>query len=192
MASIRARDGRPGSRLARIAATSGVLRGARHVALYTSNDGEIDTSVLASKLRARGATVYVPVIVGLRKHRLLRFAPLDDDTPLKANRFGIPEPDISPRRFRHSRELDIVFLPLVAFDADGNRLGMGGGYYDRSLAWRQHRRAFSQARLIGVAYQFQQLDALPVESWDVPIDGILTDAMFRSLRAPATRRQTQR
>jgi len=75
----------------------------------------------------------------------------------------------------------LIFLPLVAFDNAGNRLGMGGGYYDRTLAWKQRRRYWHGSRLIGVAYGFQQLERLPVESWDIGLDGILTDRQYHAL-----------
>ncbi len=168
-------------RLSRVAAASGIVRGARHIALYASNDGEIDVSEFADTLRTCGAACYVPVIVGRRGWRDLSFARMDYDTPIRFNRYGIAEPDTPVREFRRSVQLDLIFLPLVAFDNDGNRIGMGGGYYDRTLAWRRRRRVWSGTRLIGVAYQFQQFDKLPIQSWDIPIDGILTDQQYRSL-----------
>jgi 5-formyltetrahydrofolate cyclo-ligase len=69
----------------------------------------------------------------------------------------------------------VLFVPLVAFDAQGNRLGMGGGYYDSSLAYLRMRRTFRKPKLIGVAYDFQRVAALPCEPWDVPLDAVLTD-----------------
>jgi len=172
---------RAARRLRRIAASSNIIRGARNVALYTSNDGEIDTTDLAALLRGYGATCHVPVIVGRRGQRHLAFAPLEARTPVRPNRYGIPEPVVSAREFRQASQLDLIFMPLVAYDADGNRLGMGGGYYDRTLAWKQRRRHWSGTRLIGVAWQFQRLDRLPVESWDIGLDGILTDTHYRAL-----------
>jgi 5-formyltetrahydrofolate cyclo-ligase len=74
-----------------------------------------------------------------------------------------------------ARELDLILLPLVAFDESGQRLGMGGGFFDRSLAflaWRQHWR---KPHLIGLAYDFQKVAALPREPWDVPLDAVVTD-----------------
>jgi 5-formyltetrahydrofolate cyclo-ligase len=78
----------------------------------------------------------------------------------------------------HSRVLDVILMPLVAFDGQGNRLGMGAGYYDRTLAFLRHRRHWRKPRIIGLAYEFQRMPALPAEPWDVPLDGIITEAGF--------------
>jgi len=71
--------------------------------------------------------------------------------------------------------LDLILLPLVAFDKSGHRLGMGGGYYDRTLAFLAHRRLWRKPHLLGTAYQFQQLETLPTQPWDIPLDGIATE-----------------
>ena len=76
-------------------------------------------------------------------------------------------------------------MPLVAFDEGGNRLGMGGGFYDASLASRSHRAQWGRPVLIGLAHEFQKVDALNVDSWDVPLDGILTDKTFRPINRAA-------
>src|SRR5690606_40461575 len=69
-------------------------------------------------------------------------------------------------------------LPLVAFDARGNRLGMGGGFYDRTFA-RAPRARTLRPRLVGLAHHFQQVASLPAEPWDIPLDAIATDATDR-------------
>jgi 5-formyltetrahydrofolate cyclo-ligase len=76
--------------------------------------------------------------------------------------------------------LDWIFVPVVAFDARGNRLGMGGGYYDASLAVLRHRQCWRRPRLVGLAHEFQRIDTLDVDNWDVPLHGILTDQRFYS------------
>lgn len=94
------------------------------------------------------------------------------------NRFGIPEPDRNAKRLP-SRLLSVVLLPLVGFDSDGNRLGMGGGFYDRTFGYAIHSSA-RRPRLIGVAYECQRsADGLPRRPWDVPLDGVVTEAGLR-------------
>lgn len=92
---------------------------------------------------------------------------------LKQNKFGIPEPLPRAKRIR-PESLDLAFVPLVAFDAQGRRLGMGGGFYDRCFSMRL-KRFHKKPRLFGCAHACQQMNALPVESWDIPLDCIVTD-----------------
>jgi 5-formyltetrahydrofolate cyclo-ligase len=92
---------------------------------------------------------------------------------LVRNRFGIPEPVCG--QAMASRWLDLVFVPLVAFDATGTRLGLGAGFYDRALAWRHLRRSWRGPRLIGLAYSFQQVPAIAQQPHDVHLDAVVTD-----------------
>ena len=72
--------------------------------------------------------------------------------------------------------LDLVITPLVAFDAEGNRMGMGGGYYDRSFAWRKRRRIWRGPMLVGYAYELQKLNSIRASDWDVPMDAVVTES----------------
>lgn len=90
--------------------------------------------------------------------------------PLRRNRFGIPEP-LSLLKQQRSSDLDLVLLPLVGFDKRCNRLGMGAGFYDRALAKLHCRGPFC----IGVAYDFQRVEELPVDPWDVPLQAVVTE-----------------
>jgi 5-formyltetrahydrofolate cyclo-ligase len=146
----------------------------RRVAFYLASDGEIDPSIAMREARLSGASCYVPVLPG-RGRRVLRFARIGEDTRLEPNRFGILEPCVSPRALLRVIELDTVLLPLVAFDRTGNRLGMGGGYYDATLETRSAYRCFRRPRLVGVAYECQCLDQLAVAPWDVPLGCVATD-----------------
>lgn len=150
---------------------------ARRVALYLPNDGEIDVTPLLGWLRRRGAKAYLPVLRPLSDNRLW-FVHYHNATPMVANRFGIHEPHTRHAAHRARRlspwALDLVLLPLVGFDEHGNRMGMGGGFYDRSFAFARHRRP--RPRLIGVAHDCQRVARLPVASWDVPLDAIVSDA----------------
>ncbi|WP_355660564.1 5-formyltetrahydrofolate cyclo-ligase [Halomonas salifodinae] len=149
---------------------------ARRLALYLPNDGEIDPTPLISWLRRRGCRVYLPVLCPLAVNRLW-FVHYHPGTPMVKNRFGIPEPDTRHGAHRARRlaawALDLVLLPLVGFDAQGQRMGMGGGFYDRSFAFT--RGPGPRPRLIGVAHDCQRVAALPSASWDVPLDAIVSD-----------------
>jgi len=146
----------------------------RHIAFYLPNDGEIDLGPLIQRAMAMGKKCYLPVLSPLYHNRLW-FAPYHDKSELVLNRFGIPEPDINWSGMRPAWTLDLVLTPLVAFDSVCNRLGMGGGYYDRTLAYLERRQHWRKPRLLGTAYGFQQVESLPREPWDVPLHGVVTD-----------------
>lgn len=124
---------------------------------------------------SRRMTCYLPVLDVLHPNRLW-FTPYFPDTELLPNRFGIPEPKAVHRRRVPAWRLDMILVPLVAFDADGNRLGMGGGFYDQTLAYQHARACWTKPRLLGIAYDFQRVDRLPTDPWDIPLDGIATES----------------
>ena len=143
-------------------------RNAQHIALYVSFDGEISTDKLIKTLWAQDKHVYLPVLHPFNPNHLLflRYLP---DTPMVKNKFGIWEPKLNVQNVLPLDELDILFTPLVAFDKQGNRLGMGGGFYDRTLQnWRN-----SSFIPVGLAHQCQQVEQLLTEAWDVPLHQIL-------------------
>ena len=154
---------------------SRLFTNSQHIALYLSNDGEIDPFPLIESAWQRGKQCYLPVL-GLRPGNRLWFIPYFPDTPLVNNRFGIPEP-VHSRQLRlfKPQSLDLILMPLVAFDSQGNRLGMGGGFYDRTLSFLKQRHSWHKPRLIGLAYEFQRQQALPQQDWDVPLDAIATE-----------------
>ena len=143
-------------------------RNAQHIALYVSFDGEISTDKLIKNLWAQDKHVYLPVLHPFNPNHLLflRYLP---DTPMLKNKFGIWEPKLNVQNVLPLDELDILFTPLVAFDKQGNRLGMGGGFYDRTLQNWQN----SSFIPVGLAHQCQQVEQLPTEAWDVPLHRIL-------------------
>jgi len=141
---------------------------AQHIALYVSFDGEISTEKLIKTLWAQDKHVYLPVLHPFNPNHLLFLRYLPDTLMLK-NKFGIWEPKLNVQNVLPLKELDILFTPLVAFDKQGNRLGMGGGFYDRILQnWRN-----SSFIPVGLAHQCQQVEQLPTEVWDVPLHQIL-------------------
>lgn len=149
------------------------LRRARHIAVYLPNDGEIDPSVYVSLARRRGLRFYLPVIHPIHTGRLV-FSPFTDDTILRPNRFGIPEPVFRDGLRRPPWAMDAVLFPLVGFDEKGGRLGMGGGFYDRTFAFSRFRPRLAP-KLIGLAHECQRVEALPTENWDVPLHSVVTD-----------------
>jgi len=161
--------------LERIVARHPLFLHSRHIAFYLPNDGEIDLLPLVQRAWQMGKRCYLPVLTP-RRHDRLWFAPFKPDTVLVMNRFGIPEPECPWQQMRSVQTLDLILAPLVAFDLAGNRLGMGGGFYDRTLAYLSRRTAWRKPRLIGTAYSFQQVEALPHQPWDVPLQGIATES----------------
>ena len=146
------------------------LEHSQHIALYLANDGELDTYPLIQALWQKNKTVYLPVLHPFAPGYLV-FIRYDSNTLLYPNRFGIPQPLTECHRLLPVNQLDIIFTPLVAFDQSGNRLGMGGGFYDRTLA---QLPADSHCQVIGLAHGCQQVDAVPAEAWDVPLKQIIT------------------
>jgi 5-formyltetrahydrofolate cyclo-ligase len=162
-------------RLARVLCTALLPKRVRRFACYLARDGEPDLGPFVSRLWRCRRESYLPVLHA----RKLWFLPYRADTPLVANRFGIPEPASSARERCAPRALDFVLMPLVAFDESGNRLGMGGGFYDRTFADGARGRTWRKPWLIGIAYEFQRVPSLPVQAWDVPLDGIATERGVR-------------
>ena len=141
-----------------------------YVAGYWAMDGELALHAWQLGLPA-GCVYCLPV---LHEDGRLRFAPWRPGDPLAPNRFGIPEPDLAPSSRLHAADMAMIVLPLVGFDARGHRLGMGGGWYDRTLAFR--RTAAAPPWLAGAAFELQRVDALEAADWDVPLDAVCTDS----------------
>jgi len=138
------------------------------VAGYWAMDGEIALHRWQMQL-PEGQTYCLPIL----HEQTLRFAPWRPGQPLAANRFGIPEPEVAFEDTLAPEQMALVVAPLVGFDPLCRRLGMGGGWYDRSFAFRHQRPA--PPWLVGVGFSVQQVDALPVEPWDVGVDAICTE-----------------
>ncbi len=144
---------------------------AKRVALYVASDGELDTQPVIHWCWQRQIAVCLPVLHPFSKGHLL-FIDYQPDTPMSRNQFGIAEPALNCQGIVLKTAIDIIFTPLVAFDAQGNRLGMGGGFYDRTLnGWHHHRLG---PYPIGLAHDCQLVAHVPTESWDVPLPEILT------------------
>jgi 5-formyltetrahydrofolate cyclo-ligase len=151
-----------------------LYRVSRRIAVYLPNDGEIDPVPLMARIWKTNKACYLPILSRLRHDRLW-FAPFTQDTPLAANRFGILEPVVPARTWVRAQALDLILMPLVGFDTHGNRLGMGGGFYDKSLAYLRHRLLWRKPHLIGLAHDFQRVKKIDACAWDVPLQAVATD-----------------
>jgi 5-formyltetrahydrofolate cyclo-ligase len=161
-------------RLAAHVVTTSAFRVSRRIAAYLTNNGEIDAARVLVRAQHLGKRCFLPVLSRITWDRLW-FAPIEPGVRFRPNRFGILEPQVPAARLVRADELDLILMPLVAFDARGNRLGMGGGFYDRSLEFLLHRRRWHKPRLLGLAYDFQRVDSLTPNGWDIPLDGVVTD-----------------
>jgi 5-formyltetrahydrofolate cyclo-ligase len=161
-------------RLARVLGRHRVFLRARRIAAYIASDGELDPAPLLHIAHARHKQCHLPV---LRSHptKKLWFVRHRPDDRLEPNVYGIPEPSLRGRHIRLPWALDVLLIPLVGFDPRCNRLGMGGGYYDRTLAYLPKRRHWKRPVLIGIAHECQKVDALDAKPWDVPLDLIATE-----------------
>ncbi len=135
------------------------------VAIYLANDGEIDTKHLQNLLNILQINIYLPILVG----KSLKFAKVGKK--FKKNKYGILEPIFT--QILDAKQLDIIFMPLVGFDKNKNRIGMGGGFYDRTLAFKQ-QKTFKKPKLYGLAFDCQQAKQLQAQKWDIALDAVIT------------------
>ncbi|WP_122587285.1 5-formyltetrahydrofolate cyclo-ligase [Pseudomonas viridiflava] len=159
-----------------------LFRRARHVSLYLPMDGEIDPRLLLRAAQRRGKATYLPVLNAWPRTRMV-FQRVRPGEKFKPNRFRIPEPRINRAKQRRIWALDLVLMPLVGFDDEGGRLGMGGGFYDRSLAYRARRSTWRKPVLLGLAHECQKVERLAQASWDVPLQGTVSDKRWYLVQA---------
>jgi 5-formyltetrahydrofolate cyclo-ligase len=155
--------------VARRFATSGLMLCFKRFAVYAPSDGELDPSPVAEHLLAANKVVALPVVERSRQLSFYRYTPT---TPIVRNRFDIPEPDTRSATPVLLAVLDVVLLPLVAFDDAGSRLGRGGGFYDATFGARHTLR-------IGLAHELQHHAELQHQHWDAPLDAVITDRAAR-------------
>jgi 5-formyltetrahydrofolate cyclo-ligase len=140
------------------------------MAAYLSFDGEPDLSPALTCLSERGITLALPVIQELPGKSIITFHAWNTKTPLACNRYGISEPvgtELIP-----VPEIDQVLVPLVGWDSNGGRLGMGASFYDRLF---QPFTELDKPERVGVAYELQKIESVPCDPWDVRLHGMLTE-----------------
>lgn len=144
----------------------------QHIALYSPIKGEIDLTALLTLFPKKN--FYFPRMG--KPLGQMDFFPTHHLSELVPNRLGIAEPDPKKTPPVDPYQLELVLLPLVAFDENGHRLGAGGGYYDRYFEFTKQPLKQHRSTLIGVAYDFQKSERLPHLAWDVPLDGVVTES----------------
>lgn len=149
-----------------------MLRPGRKIAAYVPHGSEFPVWPLVLKALQAGCRIYLPVVPA--SGRRLAFCRFDQHTVWRSGAYGIPEPH-HPETCA-ARDLDLVLVPLLAFDAQLYRMGQGGGYYDTTFAFRRQRRHWRKPRLVGVGFECQRFEHLPTDHWDMRLDAILTEA----------------
>lgn len=147
-----------------------------HIACYWAFDNELDTQFLMQQLALAGKICYLPA--ANVTHKTLQFFAYSANEPLIPNRYGIAEPSPNPDKMLPPEALDLILLPVVGFDTRGNRLGTGGGYYDRTLQFMQQLLRPTKPYLLGLAYEFQKQEQLLAQTWDIALDGVMTEQNF--------------
>jgi len=158
------------------------FRISKRIAVYFANDGEISLNLIIARAIRTGKSCYLPTLCPLGRRKLW-FTRYNPEERLYSNRLKILEP---PQKFGVARirakDLDLILVPLVAFDLQGNRLGRGGGYYDHTLNFLIQRSYWRKPHIIGIAYDFQRVSNLPIQPWDVPMNFIITEKYIYSKR----------
>ncbi len=150
-------------------------RSAKHIAAYLALPEEVDVMPIIEQAWTDNKNLYLPVVS--KKNAAMHFAPFFPDSPLRKDAMGIAAPDISTDHYISARHLDTVVTPLVAFDCRAHRIGMGGGYYDRTFAFVSEKTTAPQ--LIGVAFEGQKTSSIiETQAWDVPLQGVFTERRF--------------
>lgn len=161
-----------GAGVAACLATLPALRTANKVAIYWAVSGELPLLAVTRELLAQHKSLFLPIV---QDDGSLRFGHWQPGDALVGNRFGIPEPALAPAALIAADQLDLVLVPLLAFDRSGHRLGSGAGFYDRSFAFLHGQLRPARPWLLGVGYAWQEQPALPAEAWDVALDGIVCE-----------------
>ena len=160
---------------------SKLFKESQTIACYLAVRGEIDPQFIIEACQKEGKKCYLPVI-DKNKVGEMYFVEYQPGNKLVENFFGINEPEYEQDKIIEPKNLDLVIMPLAAFDKKGHRLGMGGGYYDRAFAFKQTTQIDQKPFLCGFAYAFQEVLAIKPSEWDVQMDAIATEEKLIFLR----------
>jgi len=151
-----------------------IFQDSQHIGVYLSSDGEISPHLLVEMAWKQGKSCYLPIIDS-KGENTMKFVHYTPDTEFFMNRYNIPEPAHEPEELKEANILDLVLAPLVGFDDQGNRMGMGKGFYDRTFEFvRKTQKPF----LMGLAHGCQQVDFMKPEEWDIPLNGLATEELL--------------
>jgi len=159
-----------------------VYKRSKRIGFYYAKGNELNVSALLHLAWLQGKTTYLPVVTPRYLNKLW-FLPYAPGNELKPNRYHIPEPQHAPqqRQFKPA-QLDLLLMPLVGFDHNGNRIGMGAGYYDRTLAAMRTRKHWQKPFLMGIAYDLQEVDTIEQNNWDIPLHAVATNTKIITTR----------
>jgi 5-formyltetrahydrofolate cyclo-ligase len=159
---------------------SPVYLSAKNIAVYLSFGNEVITAAIIDDAWQSEKDIYVPVI---DKNKSMQFINYQPNTKTISNFYGLQEPLVtSESKIAQPEKLDLVLLPLLAFDKNGNRLGMGGGYYDRYLSFLNHALLRKTPKLMGLAYSCQEHEKLPMDTWDIALHSVTTEKQTQTFR----------
>jgi 5-formyltetrahydrofolate cyclo-ligase len=150
---------------------SKIFQSSKNIAFYLATNGEADPTLILQTAWQQHKNCYLPIVTQEKK---LLFAPYFFNDELIPNRYNILEPK-NQNNLITPDQLDLVLVPLVAFDKHGHRLGMGAGYYDRTFAFLNTTPPPPKPFLLGLAYEWQKVEKLSRESWDVKLNGVATE-----------------
>jgi 5-formyltetrahydrofolate cyclo-ligase len=153
-----------------------VFSRSKNIACYCAHKNEFETIPLIQAIWHAGKKCYLPVLC---EGKSLSFVCYENGDKLEINQHGILEPFNFSRKIPLEK-LDMIIMPLVAYDSQGRRLGMGGGYYDRALAYMHTQNTHPQPHLVGLAYVAQCTDELPSDPWDIKLHSIITEQGIRT------------
>ena len=161
-------------KIAKNLVSSGILSDSKNIATYLQNDGEVDPIYISKDYVFKSCKFYIPIINDQNK-RTLKFGEYDQNQQFEKNKYGINEP-INPSLVSID-VLDAVLFPLVGFDRNGNRIGMGGGFYDKTFEFVATKKK-NKLKLIGLGFSIQETSNIPNRAWDLPLQYIVTEKEF--------------
>ena len=144
----------------------------QHIACYLGQADEFDCTPIIQAIWQAGKNCYLPIIISLKN--TLAFSAYHENDLLKLNKYSIREPIVN-NKIIAPEKLDLVIVPLVGFDLHGHRIGMGGGYYDRTFAFKNKTSLVIKPYLVGLAYELQKSSEIPHDNWDVSLQSIITE-----------------
>lgn len=150
------------------------FQNSQHIALYLAHHGEVSLSNAIKTAEQLNKTIFLPVVID---DNTMHFYPYKSSDALITSHFGTQEPNTKNLTPIDTHELDLICMPLVAFDSMAYRIGRGKGYYDKALAFKQKNET-AKPKLIGAAYDFQKIEYADPEDWDIPLDMVVTESML--------------